>query len=107
MDEFITQTLGEVMNGLARKYPDKEAIKYTDRDYCRTWSQFNDEIETIARAFMALGVKKGEHIAIWATNVPEWLMTFFAAAKMGGVLVTVNTNYKVFELGISFKAERH
>ena len=98
MDEFITQTLGGVMNGLAQKYPDKEAIKYTDRDYCRTWSQFNDEIETIARAFMALGVKKGEHIAIWATNVPEWLMTFFAAAKMGGVLVTVNTNYKVFEL---------
>lgn len=98
MDEFITQTLGGVMNGLAQKYPDKEALKYTDRDYCRTWSQFNDEIETIARAFMALGVKKGEHIAIWATNVPEWLMTFFAAAKMGGVLVTVNTNYKVFEL---------
>ena len=98
MNDFITQTLGGILDGLAQKYPGKEAIKYTDRDYCRTWPEFNDEAETIARAFMALGVKKGEHIAIWATNVPEWLLTFFAAAKMGGVLVTVNTNYKVFEL---------
>lgn len=96
--EFIEKTLGKVIEELAAKYPDDQAVKYNDRDYKRTWSEFNRECETIARAFMALGVKKGDHIAIWATNVPQWLLTFFAAAKMGGVLVTVNTNYKVFEL---------
>jgi len=47
---------------------------------------------------MKLGVKKGDHVAIWATNVPEWVITQFANGKMGGVMVTVNTNYKVFEL---------
>ena len=95
---FIEKTLGRVIEELAEKYEGKTAINYNDRDYKRSWREFNDECETIARAFMALGVKKGDHIAIWATNVPAWLLTFFAAAKMGGVLVTVNTNYKVFEL---------
>jgi fatty-acyl-CoA synthase len=47
---------------------------------------------------MKLGVQKGEHIAIWATNVPQWVITQFGSAKMGAVLVTVNTNYKIFEL---------
>ena len=45
-----------------------------------------------------MGITKGDHVAIWATNYPEWLITMFATAKIGAVLVTVNTNYKVFEL---------
>ena len=47
---------------------------------------------------MSLGVKKGDKVAIWATNIPEWLLTLFGAAKCGAILVTVNTNYKIFEL---------
>jgi fatty-acyl-CoA synthase len=46
---------------------------------------------------MAMGIKKGDHVAIWATNYPEWILTLFATAKIGAVLVTVNTNYKIFE----------
>ncbi len=55
------------------------------------------ESDRIAKGFMALGVQKDDKIAIWATNVPEWFLTLFASAKIGAVLVTVNTNYKVFE----------
>lgn len=98
MDSFIEKTIGKVMDDLAATHPDHLAVKYTDRPYMRTWRQFNEECDRIARGFLSLGLKKGDHIAIWATNVPEWMLTFFAAVKIGAVLVTVNTNYKVFEL---------
>jgi fatty-acyl-CoA synthase len=97
MAEMMNITFGALLERVAKKYPNREAVKCTDRDYCRTWKEFNEECDTIAKAFMALGIKKGEHIAIWATNIPEWLLTLFASAKIGAVLVTVNTGYKVFE----------
>lgn len=95
--QTITKTLGQVINGLAIDYPDREAVKYTTRDYRRTWKEFDEETDRVAKAFMALGVEKGDKVAIWATNVPEWFLTLFGSAKCGGILVTVNTNYKVFE----------
>ncbi|MEG1612730.1 MAG: AMP-binding protein [Clostridia bacterium] len=96
--EFINKTVGEVLFDVAKAFPDRTAVKYTDRNYHRTWKEFDEETELIARGLMALGIKKGDHIAIWATNTPEWLLTMFASAKIGAVLVTVNTNYKIFEL---------
>ena len=101
--KFLEKTLGQQIADMAAKYPDDNMIDYTDRDYSRTWKEFNDECETIARGFMALGLKKGSHISIWGTNVPAWLLTFFGSAKMGGILVTVNTSYKVFELDYQLK----
>ncbi len=98
MQEFTKLTLGEQIALMAEKYPDDNMIAYTDRDYKRTWKEFNEECEPIARGFLALGLKKGDHISIWATNVPAWLLTFFGSAKMGGILITVNTSYKIFEL---------
>jgi fatty-acyl-CoA synthase len=98
MNELISITVGKLLSEDAKRFPDQEMIKYTDRDYCRTWKEFDEETDRIARGFMAMGLGKGDHIAIWATNVPAWLMTLFASAKIGAVLVTVNTAYKVFEL---------
>ena len=80
--KFLEKTLGQQIADMAAKYPDDNMIDYTDRDYSRTWKEFNDECETIARGFMALGLKKGSHISIWGTNVPAWLLTFFGSAKM-------------------------
>lgn len=96
--ETINKTLGDVIRGLARDIPDNQAVKYTTRDYARTWREFDEETDKIAKGFMALGVQKGDKVAIWATNIPEWILTLFGAAKCGAILVTVNTNYKVFEL---------
>jgi len=95
--DLIEITFGNLLNLLEEKYPDNLCVKYCDRDYERTFAEFNREVEKAAKGFLALGIGKGDHIAIWATNVPEWLITFFAAAKIGAVLVTVNTNYKIFE----------
>lgn len=98
MDELWSVTVGDLLEKVAEKYPDRQAIKYIDRDYFRTWKTFNEEVDEIAKGFMSIGVKKGDKVAIWATNVPEWLLTLFACTKIGAVLVTVNTAYKVFEL---------
>lgn len=98
MDKLMEVTVGEQVENVAREFPNDLAVKYITRDYERTWCEFNDEIDKIAKGFIAAGVKKGDHVAIWATNVPEWLLTLFACSKIGAVLVTVNTNYKVFEL---------
>ena len=98
MQDFMTHTVGQQLERVAAAFPDKEAIKYTDRPYRRTWREFNEECDRVAKGFLAHGVKKGDKIAIWATNIPQWLLTLFAACKIGAVLVTVNTAYKVFEL---------
>lgn len=96
--EFIENTLGGVLDDLSKHNPNGWAVRYTDRNYFRTWKELNDEADLIARGMMSLGIKKGDHVAIWATNTPEWILTLFAAAKIGAVLVTVNTNFKIFEL---------
>ncbi len=98
MDDMMNITVSKLLEQVAKQYPDDEAVKFTDRDYRRTWKEFNEEAETIAKGFLAMGIQKGDHVAIWATNVPEWMLTFFACTKIGAVLVTVNTAYKVFEL---------
>lgn len=96
--EVIKKTLGNVLDDLATEYSDDIAISYATREYSMTWKEFNNKCNSVAKGLLGLGIKKGDHIAIWATNVPEWLEILFASAKIGVVLVTVNTNYKEFEL---------
>lgn len=96
--KLIEKTIAEVLEEMAQKFPDHQAVKYTDRDYNKTYEQFNDECDQIAKAFLKIGIKKGDHVAIWASNTPQWLLTLFACAKIGAVLVTVNTAYKIFEI---------
>ena len=98
MSELLNITVGGLLDEVAATYPDREAVKYIDRPYSRTWKEFNEECEKAAKGLLAIGIKKGDHVAVWATNVPQWLIAFLASAKIGAVLVTVNTNYKVFEL---------
>lgn len=97
MQELDRITVGALLDRVTAENPDNEALVYTDRDLRYTYRQFNDLCRQVAKGLMAMGIKKGEHIAIWATNVPEWVTMQFATGKMGAVLVTVNTNYKTFE----------
>lgn len=98
MQNMLNSTVGQLLNQVAQRFPNKEAVAYIDRPYRRTWNGFREECDLAAKGLMALGIRKGDHVAIWATNVPEWLITLFATAKIGAVLVTVNTNYKKYEL---------
>ena len=92
------RTLGDWLEHWAKTTPDKEYIVYSDRDLRFTWSKFNERVDNLAKGLLAIGVKKGSNVGIWATNVPDWLTFLYATAKIGAVLVTVNTNYKQAEL---------
>ena len=95
---FIHETLGAVLEEQAQMYPGKEFLVYSDRDLRFTYRQFNERVNNMAKGFLAMGLRKGDHIGVWATNVPDWLTIFFATARIGVPLVTVNTNYKLHEL---------
>ena len=96
--QLFDRTLRDWLEHWAKVSPDKEYIVYSDRDLRYTWSQFNERVNTVAKGLLALGVEKGSHVGIWATNVPDWLTYLYACAKIGAVYVTVNTNYKQNEL---------
>lgn len=96
-DTLIDLTFPQVLDRMVDEFPDQYAFRYTTMDYTRTYSEFRDDVDTFARALIAMGVKPGDHVAIWATNVPQWYITFWASTKIGAVLVTVNTAYKIYE----------
>jgi fatty-acyl-CoA synthase len=96
--QLFDRTLGQWLEHWANETPDKEYIVYSDRNLRFTWAQFNQRVDEAALGLISIGVKKGEHVGIWAQNVPEWLTYMYACAKIGAVYVTVNTNYKQHEL---------
>jgi fatty-acyl-CoA synthase len=96
-DTLIDLTFPQVLDRMVDEFPNQYAFRYTTIDYTRTYSEFRDDVDTFARTLIALGVRPGDHVAVWATNVPQWYITFWATTKIGAVLVTVNTAYKIYE----------
>lgn len=100
MKDFSVQelTLGQILDRAVARFPDRDALIYMDQNVRQTWAEFAVAVDDMAKGLMALGVKKGEKVAIWATNVPHWVTLMFATARIGAVLITVNTNYRDAEL---------
>ena len=98
MSELLQMTMGETLELRAKEYPDTEALVSPYLNVRFTYKELNAHVDVVARGFIGMGIKKGDHVSIWSTNYPEWIITRFACAKIGAVLVTVNTNYKKFEL---------
>jgi len=97
MDKLINCTVGGMLEQMAQKYPQHQAVKYIETDYDRTYKQLNEEADLYAKGLLGMGLEKGDHLAVWMTNYPEWIISLFAAAKIGVVLITVNTNYRIHE----------
>ncbi|HEC87156.1 MAG TPA: AMP-binding protein [Thermoplasmatales archaeon] len=95
---MIEKTIGDILDETASKYPDNDALVYVDRGLRYSYRDFKKAVDDLAKGLIKLGIKKGDHISIWAYNVPEWVILQFASAKVGAVLVTVNTYYKAHEL---------
>lgn len=91
-------TIGELIDNIADKFGDNDALVYADPPLKYNYREFLEVCNCVAKGFLKLGIKKGDHLAIWVNNVPEWVVTQFASAKIGAVLVTVNTNYRIYEL---------
>jgi fatty-acyl-CoA synthase len=99
MDAWVEgKTIGQVLSETARRHAGREAMVFPQLGRRWTWRQFADDVDAAARGLLALGIKPGEHVAVWATNVPEWVLLQFATARIGAVLVTINPAYRPYEL---------
>lgn len=92
------RTFGEVLGETARRFPEHEAVAFPFLNHRRTWRQFRDDVRRAARALIGLGIGHGDHVGIWATNLPHWVELQFAAAEVGAVLVNINPAYRAGEL---------
>ncbi len=90
-------TVGGLLTRLAEALPDHPALIYPDRRW--TFGELENDCVKLARALAGVGVERGERVAVWATNKPEWVLLQFALAKLGAILVTVNTALRAAELG--------
>ncbi|HVB74587.1 MAG TPA: AMP-binding protein [Ktedonobacteraceae bacterium] len=103
--ELLDITLGDLLDSRADEIPNTEAVVYScypefggALDIRWTYAEYKARVDATARGLMALGLQKGDHVAVWAANLPEWLLLEFATAKAGLVLVTVNPVYRAAEL---------
>ena len=101
--QLIESTLGELLEKWAHETPDHEFIVYPDRNLRFTYAQFNKRVDQLAKGLISIGVKPGDKLGIWATNVPDWSTFMYATAKIGAILVTINTSYKLTELEFLLK----
>ncbi|MCY2984306.1 MAG: AMP-binding protein, partial [Planctomycetota bacterium] len=91
-------TIGEVLRETAKKYPVQDAVVFCSSGYRISWSALDAEVDRVACCLLALGLRRGDHFGVWATNVPEWVVLQFATARIGAVLVTINPSYRTSEL---------
>src|SRR2546423_10695046 len=100
--ELINLTIGELFDRQCNAIPDKEALVYNypeiGLNLRLNFRQYRDEVDRLSKGLMALDIAKGDHVAVWAPNVPEWIFLQLALARIGAVMVTVNTAYKASEL---------
>jgi fatty-acyl-CoA synthase len=95
---FSELTIGAFLEKMVEQDPDQEFMVYPDRDLRFTYQEFDNRVNLLAKGLLEIGIGTGDHVGIWAKNVPDWLTLLFATSKMGAVLVTVNTAYKSHEL---------
>jgi fatty-acyl-CoA synthase len=95
---LLGQTIGEMFNDIAHRYPQTEAVVSVHQGIRWTYKEFLDQVNGLARGLMALGVEKGDRVGIWAMNHAEWVVVQFATAKIGAIMVNINPAYRTYEL---------
>lgn len=95
---LMGQTIGEMFNVSAEKYADNEALIVVHQNIRLTYQELREAVDTAAKAFLAIGVQRGDRVGIWSPNCAEWAITQFATAKIGAILVNINPAYRSREL---------
>ncbi|MDI6742258.1 MAG: AMP-binding protein [Smithella sp.] len=98
MSAFVKKTIGQLVKETAERYPENTALVCPDFGIRQTYAEFYQTCRQVAKGLMAIGIQRGDNVAVWTTNIPEWAHLAFALGMTGGVLVTVNTNYQTHEL---------
>src|SRR5579863_5169142 len=91
-------TIGRMLRETARRHPGRRALVIPQFNCRRTYAEFDCDVDQAAKALLGLGIDKGEHVALWATNWPQWVVLQFATARVGAVLVNINPAYRGHEL---------
>ncbi|WP_260954834.1 AMP-binding protein [Pseudomonas citri] len=95
---LLTQTIGQAFDQTVARYPDGEALVVCHQSLRYTWDQLAEAVDLHARALLALGLKTGDRLGVWAPNCAQWCISQFASAKLGVILVNINPAYRVSEL---------
>ena len=98
MSGFVNKTMGNVIEETAGRFPDHSALVAPQFQVRLNYCELYEQCRKTARGLMAMGVRRGDHVSVWTTNVPEWVYLQFALGMVGGILVTINTNYQSHEL---------
>src|ERR1700678_1498934 len=95
---LLGDTIGQNFDATVRAYGDRDAL--VDRLAGRRWTYARPagEVAALARGLLGMGIGKGDRVGIWARNCAEWVMTQYATAKIGAILVNINPAYRVREL---------
>ena len=96
-------TIGQVLAKQAESFGERDALVFPDAQVHMNYREFHHAVLEAAKGMLAIGVKPGEHIGVWATNVPEWIILQYASASIGVVLVTINPAYRPFELSYTIE----
>ena len=91
-------TIGDILDIQTQRFAEREALVHGATGDRFNYREFHAEVERVARGLLSIGIEKGQHVGIWATNYTEWVLAQFATAKIGAVLVTVNPAYRTHEL---------
>lgn len=100
---LVAKTVGQCLHETAARCTEQPGVLFREESWQRSWQALDQEVDRAAKGLIALGFEKGDHIAIWGTNVPEWLLTQLAAARIGAVLITLNPEWKQAELTYALK----
>ena len=100
---LMGMTIGEMVDSIAEKYPDTDAVVSMHQDIRWTYREFQEKVNTVARGLMGMGVDKGNRVGIWAMNHAEWVVVQFATAKIGAIMVNINPAYRTYELEFVLK----
>jgi fatty-acyl-CoA synthase len=95
---LLGQTIGESLNRAAAQFGDRDALISCHQDLKYTYSELLHHVNRAARALLRLGVERGDRVGIWSPNTAEWMISQFAAAKVGAILVNINPSYQLREL---------
>ena len=96
-------TIGDLLDATTTQYPDNDALIVEEQAIHYSYQEFQKQVNIVARAFIALGINKGQRVGIWAPNCVEWTLCQFATAKIGAILVNVNPAYQAYELEYTLK----
>ncbi|MDO5706857.1 MAG: AMP-binding protein, partial [Paracoccus sp. (in: a-proteobacteria)] len=100
---LLRDTIPAVLARTVAANPDGEALVFTDRDLRLTWAEFSAAVDRLATGLLNLGIARGDRVGIWAPNRPEWVLTQFATARIGAILVNVNPAYRIGELEFALR----